>query len=97
MGIALITGGSRGLGRELAATLLDRGWAVVIDARDAAALADAESDLGKLRRGAAELIAVPGDVTDVSHREALLAAVERLGGLDVYKRQPRAGPPARPR
>ena len=83
MGIALITGGSRGLGRELAATLLDRGWAVVIDARDAAALADAESDLGKLRRGAAELIAVPGDVTDGSHREALLAAVERLGGLDL--------------
>jgi NAD(P)-dependent dehydrogenase (short-subunit alcohol dehydrogenase family) len=83
MGIALITGGSRGLGRALAAELLDQGWAVVIDARDAAALGDAESELGARRRGAAELVAIPGDVTDEAHRDALVAAVERLGGLDL--------------
>jgi len=83
MGIALITGGSRGLGRALAAELLDQGWAVVIDARDAAALGDAESELGARRRGAAELVAIPGDVTDEVHRDALVAAAERLGGLDL--------------
>jgi NAD(P)-dependent dehydrogenase (short-subunit alcohol dehydrogenase family) len=83
MGIAVITGGSRGLGRALAAELLDQGWAVVIDARDPAALADAESELANHRRGAAELVAIAGDVTDEAHRVALVAAAERLGGLDL--------------
>jgi NAD(P)-dependent dehydrogenase (short-subunit alcohol dehydrogenase family) len=83
MGIALITGGSRGLGRALAAELLDQGWAVVIDARDPAALGDAESELAANRRGAAELVAIAGDVTDEAHRVALVAAAERLGGLDL--------------
>jgi NAD(P)-dependent dehydrogenase (short-subunit alcohol dehydrogenase family) len=83
MGIALITGGSRGLGRELAASLLDEGWAVVIDARDAAALAATAAELDGLRRGGAELVALPGDVADQAHREALVAAAERLGGLDL--------------
>jgi NAD(P)-dependent dehydrogenase (short-subunit alcohol dehydrogenase family) len=67
----------------MAAELLDQGWAVVIDARDPAALADAESELAATRRGAAELVAIAGDVTDEGHRVALVAAAERLGGLDL--------------
>jgi NAD(P)-dependent dehydrogenase (short-subunit alcohol dehydrogenase family) len=82
MAIALITGGSRGLGRELAAALLDRGWSVVTDARDPGALADAERDL-RGRPGGAELVAIPGDVADEAHRGELVAAAQRLGGLDL--------------
>jgi NAD(P)-dependent dehydrogenase (short-subunit alcohol dehydrogenase family) len=83
MAIALITGGSRGLGRELASALLSRGWSVVIDARDQQALQSAASELRQLHRGAVELVAVPGNVSDESHRASLVAAAERLGGLDL--------------
>ncbi|MGH8997143.1 MAG: SDR family oxidoreductase [Acidimicrobiales bacterium] len=79
MAVALITGGSKGLGRALASTLLERGWSVVIDARDAEALADAERSLG----GGDRLVAISGDVADESHRRALIEAAEGLGGLDL--------------
>ncbi len=39
MPVAIVTGGSRGLGEALVAGLLERGWSVVTDARDAGALA----------------------------------------------------------
>ena len=34
--VAIVTGGSRGFGRAVAAALLDRDWTVVTDARRAA-------------------------------------------------------------
>ncbi|MGH9077249.1 MAG: SDR family NAD(P)-dependent oxidoreductase [Acidimicrobiales bacterium] len=46
MSVAIITGASRGLGRALAVELVARGWAVVVDARDAGALRAAEADIG---------------------------------------------------
>jgi NAD(P)-dependent dehydrogenase (short-subunit alcohol dehydrogenase family) len=76
--VALVTGGSRGLGRALASCLVDRGWHVVIDARDPAALAGAARGLRPDR-----LTAVPGDVAEPSHRALLAAAVRRLGRLDL--------------
>ena len=39
MPVAIVTGGSRGLGEALVAGLLEEGWSVVTDARDAGALA----------------------------------------------------------
>ena len=39
MPTAIITGASRGLGLALAHALADRGWRLVVDARDGAALA----------------------------------------------------------
>jgi NAD(P)-dependent dehydrogenase (short-subunit alcohol dehydrogenase family) len=79
MAVALITGGSKGLGRALAAELLRRGWAVVTDGRDPIALAEAVAGLGDRAR----VVALPGDVTDGEHRRALVAAAEGLGGLDL--------------
>ncbi len=64
---ALITGGSRGLGRALAGALVDRGWRVVIDGRDAQQLVATARQIG------AEPIV--GDVADPVHRVALAAAV----------------------
>src|SRR3954468_11869949 len=76
MPVAVLTGASKGLGRALAGSLAERGWSLVIDARDPAALAAAVADLP----GA---VAVPGDVADPAHRAALVAAAERLGGVDL--------------
>jgi NAD(P)-dependent dehydrogenase (short-subunit alcohol dehydrogenase family) len=76
MPVALVTGASRGLGRASARALADRGWSVVVDARRHTDLADTTRDL-------ARVIAIPGDVTDPGHRADLVAAVERLGQVDV--------------
>jgi len=62
---------------------LDRGWSVVIDARDSLALRRAEKDLRPRLGDGAELVAVSGDVTDEAHRRALLLEVGRLGSLDL--------------
>jgi NAD(P)-dependent dehydrogenase (short-subunit alcohol dehydrogenase family) len=79
MSTAIITGASRGFGRAAAEALVERGWAVVLDARDADALAEAAAGLGH----AGAVVAIAGDVTDPAHRRALLDAAERLGGLDL--------------
>jgi NAD(P)-dependent dehydrogenase (short-subunit alcohol dehydrogenase family) len=68
---AVITGGSRGLGRALASALAERGWRLVIDARRAESLAAVAAELP----GA---LAIPGDVTDPAHRAALDAAADSL-------------------
>ncbi|MBA3943858.1 MAG: SDR family oxidoreductase [Herpetosiphonaceae bacterium] len=77
--IALITGASRGLGLALARQLAGEGWALVIDARGAEALAAAQAELSQRTK----VVALVGDVTDAMHREALAAAVAEMGQLDV--------------
>jgi NAD(P)-dependent dehydrogenase (short-subunit alcohol dehydrogenase family) len=74
--VAILTGGSRGFGRALAAALLDRGWTVVADARRAAELEATAAALNSPR-----FIALAGDVSDPAHREALLAAAGAAGRL----------------
>jgi NAD(P)-dependent dehydrogenase (short-subunit alcohol dehydrogenase family) len=74
--VALITGGSRGLGLALAQALAARGWRVVVDGRDAARLADAVS-------AQPALVGLAGDVTDAAHLRALVATAAALGRLDL--------------
>jgi NAD(P)-dependent dehydrogenase (short-subunit alcohol dehydrogenase family) len=76
---ALVTGGSRGLGRALADGLADRGWALVIDGRDHGALTRAADALATRT----QVTAVPGDVADPAHRAQLRAVVDRHGRLDL--------------
>ncbi len=78
--VALVTGASRGLGRALAAGLARGGYALITDARDAAAL---EAAAGQIRAAGGTVTAIPGDVTDPAHRIALQRAAEQAGGLDV--------------
>ncbi len=77
MAVAVITGGSRGLGRALAAGLVDRGWEVVLDGRHRQTLAPVAAALG------AAATAVTGDVCAEDHRRALVAAALARGGLDL--------------
>jgi NAD(P)-dependent dehydrogenase (short-subunit alcohol dehydrogenase family) len=65
--VGIVTGASRGLGRALVRALVERRWRLVVDARGAAALERAVSDLEGV-------VAVAGDVTDPEHRRALVAA-----------------------
>jgi NAD(P)-dependent dehydrogenase (short-subunit alcohol dehydrogenase family) len=78
--IALITGASRGLGRALADGLAREGYALIIDARDAAAL---DAAAAAIRAAGGAVTAVPGDVTDPAHRAALLRAAQDAGRCDL--------------
>ena len=69
--VAIVTGASRGLGLALARALAERGWRLVVDARDAGELEAARAELGDI--GAA-VVAVRGDVADPAHRLALVEA-----------------------
>lgn len=84
MQTALITGASRGFGAALTTALAERGWRVVVDARDAAALAAAHpAATSPTAPDPGGIVAVPGDLTDRGHRDDLATIVDRLGGLDL--------------
>lgn len=79
--VALITGGSRGLGLELARQLADEGCRLAICARDEAELQRAGEELGQ--RGA-EVLAVRCDIADQDDVARMIAAVEaNFGRIDV--------------
>jgi NAD(P)-dependent dehydrogenase (short-subunit alcohol dehydrogenase family) len=75
--VALITGASRGLGQALARQLARRGWRLIIDARGVEALNEVAAELSTVT----EVIALPGDLTTVAHRQALARAAARAGAL----------------
>jgi NAD(P)-dependent dehydrogenase (short-subunit alcohol dehydrogenase family) len=76
---AMITGASRGLGFALAKELAQRDWILIIDGRDAQSLLEAKGALSQTTK----VIAIPGDVSNEDHREALAQAAQELGGLDA--------------
>lgn len=83
--VALVTGGSKGIGRAIAASLLESGIHVLITGRDPRALESACGDLAiQAHRGAARLEWFAGDVRHESDARAMVAAaVSRFGGLDI--------------
>jgi len=76
---ALITGASRGLGLALARALAEQGWTLIIDARGAQALEAARAELAQRTT----VIAVAGDIADLTHRAELGRAAAQAGGLDL--------------
>ncbi|MFD0364835.1 glucose 1-dehydrogenase [Nocardia sp. GCM10030253] len=78
--IALITGGTSGMGLATARRLLAEGAQVVITGRDTARLDAAVADLG----GADRVLAIRGDVANLADLDAMTTAIrERFGRLDV--------------
>jgi 3-oxoacyl-[acyl-carrier protein] reductase len=80
--VALITGGSRGIGRGIALALADRGWRVAVNYRSNAQAA-AET-LRLVEEAGGRGMAVQADVADAGDRERLVGTVlERLGRIDL--------------
>jgi NAD(P)-dependent dehydrogenase (short-subunit alcohol dehydrogenase family) len=78
MGVALITGASKGLGLALARSLAEDGWTLVVDARSGPDLLAAVASIP-----VGDVVAVPGDVTDPAHRAELIDTIAGLGRLDL--------------
>lgn len=80
--VAVVTGGSRGIGFSIAAALLARGASVVITGREESHLDTARARLA--REAGDRVHAVRADVRDADDAAgAIDAAVERFGGLDI--------------
>jgi 3-oxoacyl-[acyl-carrier protein] reductase len=79
--IALVTGGSKGIGRAVADTLAAEGCRIAIAARGAEALEEAAAHVGA--KGA-EVLAVPADLAEPdAPRRVVEAVVARFGRLDI--------------
>jgi NAD(P)-dependent dehydrogenase (short-subunit alcohol dehydrogenase family) len=88
MQIGIVTGASRGLGFALTRALVDRGWRIVVDARDGEALR-------RVWGSPPHDVVIAGDVTDRDHRRALLAAAGERIDL-VVNNASTLGPSPRP-
>lgn len=78
---ALVTGGSRGIGKAIAAVLAAEGCAVAIAARDETRLAATAAELGLSGANIVPLVVDTGD--DDSVRAMVAAAHAALGGVDI--------------
>ncbi len=80
--VALVTGSTRGIGRAIAAALLDCGARVAVVGRDASRAEAVAAELAV--EDAARAIGFAADLVDVSQAAALVADVERaFGACDI--------------
>ena len=79
--IALITGGSRGLGLEIARQICARGGKVALIARDAEELARAKTELD---RSATEVLTIQCDLLESAQiQSAVQQTIQRFGKIDI--------------
>jgi NAD(P)-dependent dehydrogenase (short-subunit alcohol dehydrogenase family) len=78
--VALVTGGSRGLGEVIAAVLAAQGYNLVVGGRDLEALDRVRQ---RLSAAGAGVTTVAADIAEPSTRTAYIEAARELGGLDV--------------
>ncbi len=76
---ALITGASKGLGLALATALAQKGWKLLINARNAERLYKVQQELLKYT----EVEAISGDVIDEIHLLQFPDRIAKWGGLDL--------------
>jgi len=90
---ALVTAGSRGLGRATALALAGEGVHVMLSGRDADSLERTRLEIIEL---GAEVEVCAGDVTEPDEPARLVAAtVERFGGIDIVVANAGGPPPGR--
>lgn len=78
---AIVTGGSRGLGFQMASALGEAGAALTLTARKADAL---EQAAAQLRSRGVRALAVPGNVSQAGTAEAVVArTLEEFGRIDI--------------
>jgi len=78
--VAIVTGGSKGIGLAIARAFLDRGMQVTVTGRNAADLDRAQRDLA----GGANVLALAADVRNPEEASRVVdETVSRFGGLDV--------------
>ena len=78
--VVLITGASRGLGREIARLLAQRGTRLILTARGGEALHQTEHELSALT----DVVSLPGDVADRANVERLVrVGLQRFGRIDA--------------
>jgi NAD(P)-dependent dehydrogenase (short-subunit alcohol dehydrogenase family) len=79
--VALVTGGSRGIGKAIAAAYVREGAKVLICARNETEI---ERAVQALRATGGEIFGVSGDIGDSDDARRIVGAVlERFGGIDV--------------
>jgi 3-oxoacyl-[acyl-carrier protein] reductase len=80
--VAVVSGGSRGIGRAIAATLSSEGASVMIAARTEGSLADAMAELGASAPG--RVAAISADMTDHGDVARVVAATrEQFGAVSI--------------
>ncbi len=77
----IVTGSTRGIGRETAAAFAKEGATIIIHGRDTQKLDEVSREIG--RRTSATIHTVAGDVADASTAEALRREAEAAGGCDI--------------
>ncbi len=78
--VALVTGASGGIGKAIAVTLAQNGYAVVLGCRRKEA---AEETASAIRQSGGSALVFPGDVTDAASVEAMVAAAQTLGRIEL--------------
>jgi 3-oxoacyl-[acyl-carrier protein] reductase len=79
---AIVTGGSRGIGKESARQFLREGVKVAISAREGKGIEEARAELEKESGGT--VVAIQADMTKLEDIERLVAtAKQKLGGIDI--------------
>ena len=88
---AIVTGGSRNIGRAVVLELAARGYTVVVNARTHSDALDATVEDARAAGG--DAVAVPGDVADPTLAPTLVAAaMERTGRADILVHVPAIRP-----
>ena len=80
--VALVTGGSRGIGQAIAVSLAEAGAAVAVNYREKAA--EARNVVETIHRAGGRAMAVAADVSQAAEVAGMMAAIAReLGSVDV--------------
>ncbi|MGI8649389.1 MAG: SDR family NAD(P)-dependent oxidoreductase [Rubrobacter sp.] len=77
--VAVVTGAARGIGREVAFELAERGYSIAVND-----VAEPEETLGKLERVGGGTLPIPGDVSDeAAVRDMVRSVMDVFGRVDV--------------